>query len=118
MRKIIVLTSIIILALVLTGCGNRNKTLKQNETSTINMQQASKDANQRQNPEDSATKSAGSTASNQTSGSTAIVAKSENIMSSSEKEELLKQVDKELDSLFNNINNLEDTQDSDLDLTQ
>lgn len=116
MRKIIVLTSIIILALVLTGCGSKNKTLKQNETSTINTQQASEDG--KPIPEDSATKSTGSKPPGQTTATAAIVAKSENIMSSSEKEELLSQVDKELDSLFSNINSIEDTPESDLDLNQ
>ena len=116
LRKIVIMaTTIIIVALVLTGCGNT--TSKPNETSTKS-KQASDDANLQSSIKDSAAKSAGSSPSNQTIGGTSIVAKSENIMSSSDKEELLNQVDKELDSLFSNINNLEDAQDADLDLNQ
>ena len=101
MRKIIVMITIII-ALVLTGCGNGNIASKGNEASTNN----------------SAAKSSDSSASNQTTGGTAIIAKSQNIMSSSDKEELLNQVNKELDSLFENINKMDDAQDADLDLNQ
>ncbi|OLN32049.1 hypothetical protein [Desulfosporosinus metallidurans] len=108
MRKIIVLTAIIILALVLTGCGNGNIASKSNQPSTNTTQQAGNATNQQLNTNDSSTKAGGA----------AIVAKSENIMSSSDKEELLNQVNKELDSLFSNINNLEDAQDADLDLNQ
>ena len=116
MRKIIVITTIIIITLVLTGCGNGNLPSKPNETSTKTTQSAGNDANQQPKTPDSTAKSTGS--SNQPTGATSIVAKSENIMSSSDKEELLNQVDKELDSLFNNINKLEDAQDADLDLNQ
>jgi len=118
LRKIIVMTTIIILTLVLTGCGNGSQVSKPNETSTKTTQQTGNDANQQSETKDSTAKSAGSSTSNQTTGGTAIVAKSENIMSSRDKEELLNQVDKELDSLFSNINNLEDAQDADLDLNQ
>lgn len=104
MQKIIVMTTIIIIALVLTGCGNGSLPSKQNGTSS----QTTPQADQRSNSKDPAS----------TTGGTSIVAKSENVMSSSDKEELLNQVDKELDSLFSNINKLEDTQDSDLDLNQ
>jgi hypothetical protein len=117
LRKVIVLTTIIILSLVLTGCGNGNIASKPNETSTKTTQQAGNDFNKQPDTKDS-TKSNGSSTSNQTTGSTAIVAKSENIMSSRDKAELLNQVDKELDSLFNNINTLDDPQDADLDLNQ
>ncbi len=99
MRKIIVITTIIIIALVLTGCGNGDPASKPNGTSPKTTPQAGNDPNQ-------------------TTGSTAIVAKSENIVSSSDKAELLSQVDKELDSLFNNMNNLDDAQDADLELNQ
>jgi len=116
LRKIIVITTIIIITLVLTGCGNGNLPSKPNETSTKTTQSAGNDANQQPKTPDSTAKSTGS--SNQPTGATSIVAKSENIMSSSDKEELLNQVDKELDSLFNNINKLEDAQDADLDLNQ
>lgn len=111
MKKIIV-GMILILTLVLTGCGNGNTASKQNETSQNTASQAGNGA------KDSTAKSAGTSTSTQTPGSGTIVAKSENIMSSSEKEELLNQVDKELDSLFSNINNLEDAQDTDLNLNQ
>ena len=111
MRKIIVLM-IFILTLGLTGCGNEHTAPKQNETSQDTTSQAGIDA------KDSTAKTAESSTSNQTPKSTAIVAKSENVMSSRDKEELLNQIDKELDSLFSNINNLEDTQDADLDLNQ
>ncbi|MDR3543957.1 MAG: hypothetical protein P4L69_23815 [Desulfosporosinus sp.] len=116
MRKIIIITAIIILALLLTGCGNGNMP-SINGTDAQAAKPAGKDANQ-PNTKDPAAKSANNSASNQTTGGTEIVAKSENIMSSSDKEELLNQVDKELDSLFNNINNLDDAQDTDLDLNQ
>jgi len=85
--------------LLLTGCGIRNQASKSNVPNPKTTSQAGTDANQ-------------------TTGGTSIVAKSENIMSSSDKEELLNQVDKELDSLFSNISKLEDTQDADLDLNQ
>ncbi len=111
MRKIIVLT-IFILTLVLTGCGNGHTASKQNESSQEATPQAGNDA------KNSTAKSASSSTSTQKPEGTAIVARSENIMSGSDKEELLNQVDKELDSLFSNINNLEDTQDADLDLNQ
>ncbi|EGW41617.1 hypothetical protein [Desulfosporosinus sp. OT] len=103
---------ILILTLVLTGCGNGNPASKQNETSQNTASQAGKNA------KDSTAKSTDTSTSTQTPGSGAIVAKSENIMSSTEKAELLNQVDKELDSLFSNINKLEDAQDADLDLNQ
>lgn len=118
LRKIIVLTTIIIVAVVLTGCGNKRLASKSNETSTETSQQAGNATNQQPNTNDPAAKSAGSPAPSQTAGGAAIVAKSGNIMSSSDKEELLNQVNKELDLLFSNINNLEDAQDADLDLNQ
>lgn len=109
MRKFKVLTTIIIVALVLSGCGNRNTPSSQKESSTNTLQ-----AGNAVKPSDSSP----TPSSKPATESTAIIAKSENIMSSSEKEQLLNQVDKELDSLFNNINNLEDTQDADLNLSQ
>lgn len=111
MRKLFILTSVIILSLVLTGCGIKNQPSKQNEATN-------QTANNVQNPENSPAKPNDGSVSNQTAGKAEIVAKSENIISSSEKEVLLNQVDKELDSLFSNINNLEDPQDTDLDLNQ
>lgn len=153
MRKIIVLNAIIILALVLSGCGNGNLP-KSNEISTQTAKQPSKGADQQLNTTDSTVKSAVNSAdksannmannpasnstensvndtkssanngsssnltSSQTTGSTEIIAKSENIMSSSDKEELLNQVDKELDSLFSSINSLEDAPADDLNLNQ
>ncbi|TGE33123.1 hypothetical protein [Desulfosporosinus sp. Sb-LF] len=107
MRKIIVLTAIMSLALLLAGCGNGTIAPKSNQPSTKTTQQAGNATGQPSNAKDSSTKTGAE-----------IVAKSENIMSSSDKEELLNQVNKELDSLFSNINNLEDAQDADLELNQ
>lgn len=43
-----------------------------------------------------------------------VIAKSNNAVSGQDKEAVLNELDKELDSLFSNINKMEDVQDSDL----
>lgn len=120
MRKKAVITMIIILALVLTGCGRAGNTARQNEAGT--KQQAFTNTEQGMNnpapaaDSSAANQAASSSASTQAAGSTAIVAKSGNIVSSSDKEALLNEVDKELDALLTDVNNLDDVQDADLDL--
>lgn len=112
MRKKVFITMIIIFALALTGCGRARDAARPDESAK---QQAVPNPGQNVNNPAAA---AGSSASNQASGSTAIVAKSGNIVSSSDKEALLNDVDKELDALLNDVNNLEDVQDTDLNLNQ
>lgn len=115
MRKIVAITLIMILTVALAGCGRVGNITKQNSATPQTIEQAG--AKSDPQTSSAANTTSGST-TNQAPGGTAIVAKSSNIVSSSEKEELLHQVDQELDSLFNNINSLEDVQDSDLDLNQ
>ncbi len=121
MRKKAVITMIIILAFVLTGCGRAGNTARQNEAGT--KQQALTNTEQGLNnpaapaaDSSAANQAASSSASTQAAGSTAIVAKSGNIVSSSDKEALLNEVDRELDALLTDVNNLDDVQDADLDL--
>ena len=112
MRKKAVITMIIILALALTGCGRVRNAARQDEATT--QQQAVTNTEQKANNNDAA--GVNSSASNQAAGASAIVAKSGNIVSSSDKEALLNEVDKELDALLTDVNNLDDVQDADLDL--
>ena len=124
MRKVII-PMIIISALVLAGCGNGGQAPKTQESSTKATNQAGNNTGQEQKANDatqpgtnSTAMSPGSSNSNKSTEGPAIIAKSGNIMSSSDKAALLNQVDKELDSLFKSINSLDDAQDSDLNLNQ
>ena len=118
LKRIIVTTAIIISTLILTGCGHSNIAAKQQaQNPSVKDQTVNGNSQKTQNGVGKAAPQQPS-AQNSSNENAAIVAKSENVMSSSDKEALLNQVDKELDSLFNNINNLEDPQDADLDLNQ
>ncbi len=132
MRNKIVLTLIIILALALTGCGRAGTAAKAKPNDAGTQQQAVTGVGQETSnpavpPTDSsgtnqaasgvtATPASNSAASTQAAGSSAIVAKSGNIISSSDKEALLNEIDKELDALLTGVNSLDEVQDTDLDL--
>jgi outer membrane biogenesis lipoprotein LolB len=104
------LTGVLLLLLILTiaGC-SRTYNADQNNSNSSN----TSDSTQNSNSTD--TNLATSTSE---SGKSAIVAKSGNIVSNSEKEELLNDIDKEMDLLLSDLNNLDEIPEADLDLNQ
>ncbi|MCR4436355.1 MAG: hypothetical protein QHH06_04650 [Clostridiales bacterium] len=114
MRRTAVILSLLILTLSLAGCGTNNRPSSPEARINANEQSpgggssfpgtASESTASSQTPQSSIA---------QTSG---VVAKSNNAVSGQEKEALLNELDKELDSLFSNIDRMEDVQESDLQL--
>jgi hypothetical protein len=102
------LTGVLLLLLVFTiaGC-NKTGNSVQDSSNTNETTQNSNSTD----TDDPAT----STSEN---GKSEIVAKSGNIVSNSEKEELLNDIDKEMDSLLSDLNNQNELPEADLDLNQ
>lgn len=104
------LTGVLLLLLIFTieGC-SKTFNADQNNSSSSNTSDTTQNSNSTDdNP-------ATSTSEN---GKSEIVAKSGNIVSNSEKEELLNDIDKEMDSLLSDLNNLDEIPEADLDLNQ
>lgn len=105
LKKLLTGVLLLLLAFTIAGCSK-----------TSNSVQNSSNTNETtQNGNSTDTDPATSTSEN---GKSEIVAKSGNIVSDSEKEKLLNDIDKEMDSLLSDLNNLDDVSEADLDLNQ
>lgn len=116
MRRTTVVLVLILLALWSVGCSSQSSAdnSAKNESIATPNNQASISANEtpEANNENAADTSSGNAAGTNTGS--AIIAKSNNAVSGKDKEAVLKKLDDELDSLFSNIDSMDDVQESDL----
>lgn len=123
-----ILVLLFILAMTLNACGgsSTSKTLAEGSTQH-KMDSIDKPEGEAPKPDDknvsqttkeaqTSKAQADQTASATKDSGLEVVAKSNNTVSSEDKEALMRELDKELDSLFSNIDSMEDLQDSDLEL--
>ena len=118
MRKLMIILTLSIVAILTVGCSTKGQAsnaevqTKHSVQSTPSLPTATDTPNQTPS-----TTTGGTTITTPApSNSSGVVAKSNNAVSSQDKEDVLNQMDKELDSLFSDLGKLEDVQDSDLNL--
>ncbi|ATW26602.1 hypothetical protein [Candidatus Formimonas warabiya] len=113
MKRGVVFFSLLVFILIMAGCGAVNRSSDPEVSNQQNEQYGGADtgvppASEDQTPEVG-------TGTSQSKSDSGVVAKSHNTVSSQEKEEVLKELDQELDSLFSSMEELEDVEDTDLE---
>jgi uncharacterized protein YcfL len=124
MRKLIIILTLSIVAILMVGCGTKDQASNTEALTKQSIQSTPSLPTATDTPNQTPSATAGGTTDTQKTqistpapnNSSGVVAKSNNAVSSQDKEDVLNQMDKELDSLFSDLGKLEDVQDSDLNL--
>ena len=121
MKRATAVLLICVLCLALAACGgsgnmNASKTPEQSEQTVQETPANQQTADQTPGAKPSASTTV-SPEDNETDD-TGVVAKSENTVSDKEKQQMLDEYTSEIDNLLNSIDNLDDVEDSDLDISR
>jgi len=116
MKKLVIIFSLGIMVLVMGGCGAKNMTSAAKAKQNVQNATSSTAAAQNQTSSTIAGNSSDPQTTPKSTNNSGVVAKSSNAVSSQDKEDVLNQLDKELDSLFSSVGKMDDVQDTDLNL--